>query len=63
MTDLDEARALVRRSDHQRSRFLQSLTGGSWLDVSHYHLSVDTGVVGLDEAVDLVARLVTARRG
>jgi cytidylate kinase len=63
MTDLDAARELVRRSDRHRSRFLQSLSGVSWLDTSQYHVSVDTGTVGLDETVDLLTRLVMARRG
>jgi CMP/dCMP kinase len=63
MKDEDAARELVRRSDHQRSRFLQSLSGTSWLDLSRYHLSVNTGTVGLDETVDLITRLVVSRRG
>jgi cytidylate kinase len=63
MTDLDAARELIRRSDRHRSRFLQSLSGASWLDLSQYHVTVDTGAVGLDQTVDLIARLVMARRG
>jgi CMP/dCMP kinase len=63
VAELEVGRDLVRRSDHQRSRFLESLTGGSWLDLSHYHLTVDTGTVDLDETVDLLTRLVMARRG
>ncbi len=63
MTDIEEARKLVARSDQQRSRFLQSVTGGSWFDLTHYHLCVDTGAVGLDETVKLLAGLAAARRG
>ena len=61
----DEAAAseLVRRSDQQRSRFLQSVTGGSWFNLSHYHLTIDTGAISLDEAVELIARLVNLRLG
>jgi cytidylate kinase len=62
LPDLGEARKMVARSDQQRSRFLQSVTGGSWFDVKHYHLCVDTGVVGLDETAKLLAGLATARR-
>jgi cytidylate kinase len=62
MADAAAALELVRRSDHDRSRFLQSLSGGSWLDLSQYHLSIDTGAVSLDETVDLIARLVLRRR-
>lgn len=63
LTDAEEARKLVARSDQQRSRFLQSVTGGSWFDVTHYHLCVDTGAVSLDDTVNMLAGLVRARRG
>lgn len=62
LPDVPAARDLVRRSDHARSRFLESISGGSWLDVTHYDLAVDTGKVGLDQVVELVTGLV-ARRG
>jgi CMP/dCMP kinase len=60
----DEAAAseLVRRSDQQRGRFLQSVTGGSWFNLSHYHLTIDTGTISLDESVDLIVRLIQLRR-
>lgn len=63
LADMEEARKLVTRSDQQRSRFLQSVTGGSWFDLTHYHLCVDTGAVGLDDTVNMLAALVKARRG
>lgn len=63
VADEEAAREMVRRSDHDRSRFLQSLSGLSWLDLSQYHLSVDTETVGLDETVELITRLVMSRRG
>jgi cytidylate kinase len=63
LPDLEEARKMVSRSDQQRSRFLQSVTGGSWFDATHYHLCVDTGAVGLDETVKMLVGLATARRG
>jgi CMP/dCMP kinase len=61
--DVQAARELVRRSDGARGRFLQSVSGGSWLDVTHYQLAVDTGKVSLDETAELVTRLVVSRRG
>jgi CMP/dCMP kinase len=63
LPDLEEARKMVARSDQQRSRFLQSVTGGSWFDVTHYHLCVDTGVVGLDDTVKVLAGIVASRKG
>jgi cytidylate kinase len=63
MSDRQAALELVRESDHQRSRFLQSLAGTSWLDLSRYHLCVDTGKIGLDKAAELITGVVKARRG
>jgi CMP/dCMP kinase len=63
MADRAAARELVRDSDQQRSRFLQSLGGSSWLDLSRYHLALDTGVVGLDEAAAVITGLIRSRRG
>jgi CMP/dCMP kinase len=62
MADLAEAQKLVHRSDQQRSRFLHSVTGGAWIDMTHYHLCVDTGAISLDETAKLLVGLATARR-
>jgi cytidylate kinase len=63
VTERAAALELVRESDHQRSRFLESLGGLSWRDLSRYHLSIDTGAIGLDDAAAVISGLVTARRG
>jgi cytidylate kinase len=49
---------LVRESDHQRSRFLESLGGPAWLDLSRYHVSLDTGTISLDDAAAVISGLV-----
>jgi cytidylate kinase len=63
LTDEAAARDLLKRSDQQRSRFLQSITGGSWFNLSHYHLTIDTGAISLDETVELIAQLIRSRNG
>ena len=60
--DPAEARELVRQSDQQRRRFVESLRGGSWVDPSCYHLCLDTSAVGHDAAVELLASLARRRR-
>lgn len=61
---LDEAaaRAMVQRSDRNRSRFVQALVGRSWTDACLYDLSFDTSIVAPDLAVDLILRVVNERR-
>ncbi len=63
LTDHEEARKLVARSDQQRSRFLQAVTGGPWMDPGHYHLCINTGSIGLDDTVKLLAGIVANRKG
>jgi cytidylate kinase len=63
MPEREAAVQLVRDSDHQRSRFLKSLDGRPWLDISRYHQCQDTGKLGLDEAAALVTGLVRTRHG
>jgi cytidylate kinase len=58
ITDRDAAAAVVRGSDAQRARFVRSLTGRDWCDAALYDLSLNTGITGLDRAVDLIIELV-----
>ena len=58
----DEALDLLKQSDQQRSRFLQSLRGRAWLDAGQYLMCFDTGAVALDEVVDLLAGFIAGRR-
>lgn len=60
--DIERARRMVARSDQQRGRFLDKITGGSWFDMTHYHVAVNTGAIDLDETVKLLAGLVEAKR-
>ncbi len=56
-----EATDLIRRTDQQRARFVRAFTGRDWDDASAHHLSLNSGVIGLELATELVVRLVTAR--
>ncbi len=58
----DQARALVREVDQQRTRFIQSLKPGAHSDARWYHLCLDTSAVGIDAAVELIASLAVRGR-
>ena len=53
---LDEAGAarLIEEQDQDRQEYLRQIFGYNWLDLDLYHLVVNTGILGLEEAVDLV---------
>ncbi|MBP7570918.1 MAG: cytidylate kinase-like family protein [Acidobacteria bacterium] len=57
----DQARTLLREVDQQRSRFIQSLKPGAHSDARCYHLCLDTSIVGIDGAVELVAAIAARR--
>jgi cytidylate kinase len=61
VTNEEDARELLERSDHQRAAFVRSFTGREWHDCRCHHLCLDTSALGLDLATDLVAHLVSAR--
>jgi cytidylate kinase len=56
-----EALKLISSIDHDRGSYLRALTGQDWLDARQYHLSLDTGVLGLDKAEDIILDTFRAR--
>jgi cytidylate kinase len=60
--DVAAAREMVERSDRERARFVQSLTGRVWTDACLYDLAFDTSVFPADLVVDLLARVINERR-
>lgn len=58
----DEAsvRELCRSFDAARGNYIRRLFHADWLNVSHYDLSIDSGRLGTDEAVELIETAVRA---
>ncbi|HEV2147463.1 MAG TPA: cytidylate kinase-like family protein [Longimicrobiaceae bacterium] len=56
----DEAAERIRRSDADRRRYVREHFGRDWLDPTLYGLCVDTGMLGVDGAAELVEQ--AARR-
>jgi CMP/dCMP kinase len=56
-----EAMALVLRSDRERRRFNEGLTGRGWTDASRYDLCLNTATLGLPASADLVLSFVEKR--
>jgi cytidylate kinase len=59
--DLLAARALVQRSDHRRSRFIEGLGGTFWTDASLYDIAIDTSAIDLTMAVEWLSDIVRSR--
>lgn len=62
--DLSEkaARRLIQETDRGRSEFHRQYTGEEWGDSRGYQLSLDSGRIGIDQAVDGVLAYAEASR-
>jgi len=50
----EEAIKYIESTDKMRARYIQELTGHEMNDARQYHLSIDTGVLGLEKAENLI---------
>jgi cytidylate kinase len=57
------ARDLMEKTDKERARYIQMVTGQDWKDVRQYHLAIDTGVMGLQEAEEIILACTKAHFG
>jgi cytidylate kinase len=58
-----ETLKLIESIDKEREHYLRALTGQNCMDARHYHLSIDTSVVGLEEAEEIILDAFRARFG
>ena len=59
----EKAMKLMCSVDQERARYLRALTGQDWLDARQYHLSLDTGVLGLEKAEHIILETLQALVG
>jgi cytidylate kinase len=58
-----KALKLMNSVDQERARYLKALTGQDWLDARQYHLSLDTGVLGLEKSETIILETFRQRFG
>ena len=58
-----EALAMLETTDQNRARFHRQYYGRDWDDPLNYHLVLNTGLLGLDEVVDVVVERARVRWG
>jgi len=49
-----EAVKMIKRHDKERNEYYEYYTGKSWGDINNYHLSIDSGELGVDKTVELI---------
>ena len=57
----DQARELVEQHDRWRTLYLRNYHGADWDDLLLYHVTINTGKMTVDDAVDLIVRYAATR--
>jgi cytidylate kinase len=52
---------LIRKTDRERARFVQMVGGYEWGNACKYDLTLNPAAIGLEEVVDIVAKVVESR--
>ncbi len=53
-----EAAEIVEKNDKDRAKYINALTGAKWMDATLFDLAIDTGRIGIEKAIDLIATFV-----
>jgi len=63
--DVSERQALklIESIDKERARYLHAMTGYDWTNALQYQLCLDTSVIGLDKAEEIIMDTVRTRLG
>ena len=59
--EADKAEDRIRKADKQRASYYDYYATATWGDVDNYDLVVDTGVLGVEGAVELIAKFLELR--
>ena len=59
--EAEKAEDRIRKADKQRASYYNYYATATWGDVENYDLVVDTGVLGVEGAVELIAKFLELR--
>ena len=59
----EQSLKLMNSVDRERALYLKMLTGQDWLDARQYHLSLDTGLLGMEKSEAIILETFRARFG
>ena len=59
----NKARTHIERTDRERARYYNYFSGRDWGAAEHYHLCINSYVLGIDETVEVIGRLAQKRFG
>ncbi len=60
---LEKAESVINRIDKQRSSYYGYYTGRGWMEMEHYQLCVDSGLLGVEGAAAVISAFVKIKQG
>ena len=57
-----KAAKLIKEVDEKRASFHKFCTGKEWEDASQYQLSIDTGLVGIEQSAQLIIDYINLKK-
>lgn len=57
-----EAKTQIILNDKDRARYIKKFTKKDWYDTRNYDLTIDTGKIGFDNAVEIILKYIHARK-
>jgi putative MATE family efflux protein len=58
----EQAESVIVKTDKERARYYNYYTDRPWGSVQNYHLSVDTSIVGIEGAVEIIKDFITQKQ-
>jgi cytidylate kinase len=62
LADKREVKKTIEESDHERTKFIRDMAGADWFDARHYHLCIDSSVIGLPGCIKMITNLVSIKK-
>ena len=60
--DAKKAESLIHKTDKKRASYYDYYTDKKWGSASSYDLCINSGSFGIDETVDMIMKLVEAKK-
>lgn len=58
-----QALKMIEQYDNERAKYIRQVSGFDWLNACNYQLCIDTGEIGLDNAVNLIINYIKEQFG
>lgn len=60
--DKKNLRSVIEKTDKQRASFHKFYTDQEWGDARNYHLTINSGVIGIDACIELIGEFIEKKK-